>query len=271
MSEGSRFPIEFAAQVAVKVCDRLAPYCERIAIGGSIRRKLSFVGDIELIAIPKIEYRQPTEQLAFAGQGKPIPSEPQPVNLLDEKLEELLEQGWIWNIPKQSDLRRAWGDRYKKFWLLTNNRHGDMKVDLWITSPDSWGAIYTIRTGPSAFSTALVTHIKYYTPYRQQEGSLVRKDTGVVVPVREERAYFNLAGITWIDPEQRTVRELHRAIAAWRTQKAPRSLAGGEQRCDATLSGSVYTDDEAVRASIRERLEAELGVTWAARSWNFSS
>ncbi|HEX3051050.1 MAG TPA: hypothetical protein VHP83_10385, partial [Aggregatilineaceae bacterium] len=90
MSEGSRFPIEFAAKVAVKVCERLSPYCDRIAIGGSIRRKLSFVGDIELIAIPKIEMRQPAEQLAFAGKGNLMPSAPQPVNLLDEELAVLL-------------------------------------------------------------------------------------------------------------------------------------------------------------------------------------
>ena len=59
-------------------------------------------------------------------------------------------------------------------------------------------------TGPDGFSKALVTHIKYKTPYQQRDGVLVRQVSGEVVPVREEKEYFRLAGVPWIAPEQRS-------------------------------------------------------------------
>jgi DNA polymerase/3'-5' exonuclease PolX len=75
---------------------------------------------------------------------------------------------------------------------------------------DNWGAIFAIRTGPSDFSKALVTHIKYRTPYRQVDSALVRQFSGEVVPVPEEADYFRLAGLPWIAPERRTVAEMRR-------------------------------------------------------------
>ena len=42
-----------AILIAEKVKAELAPHCERIEIAGSLRRKKEFVGDIEIVAIPK--------------------------------------------------------------------------------------------------------------------------------------------------------------------------------------------------------------------------
>ena len=44
--------LERAEIIANKVKDRLKPYCERIEIAGSIRRKRPFVHDIDLVCIP---------------------------------------------------------------------------------------------------------------------------------------------------------------------------------------------------------------------------
>jgi DNA polymerase/3'-5' exonuclease PolX len=77
-------------------------------------------------------------------------------------------------------------------------------VDLFLATVDNWGAILAIRTGPDEFSKALVTHIKYRTPYQQRDGVLVRQVSGEVVPVPEEQEYFRLAGVPWIAPERRT-------------------------------------------------------------------
>ena len=43
---------EQALQIAERVKQELKPYCERIAIAGSIRRKKPEVKDIEIVAIP---------------------------------------------------------------------------------------------------------------------------------------------------------------------------------------------------------------------------
>jgi len=53
MKNINRMKLEEAQVIAEKTKALLAPYCERIEIAGSIRRKKPDVGDIELVAIPK--------------------------------------------------------------------------------------------------------------------------------------------------------------------------------------------------------------------------
>lgn len=57
-----------AADIAVAICERLAPHCfpNRINIAGSIRRKKQQVKDIEIVCLPK--YEQVIEQDLF-GQA----------------------------------------------------------------------------------------------------------------------------------------------------------------------------------------------------------
>ena len=45
--------LEKAEKIARKYVDLLAPFCERIEIAGSTRRKKPEVGDIEIVCIPK--------------------------------------------------------------------------------------------------------------------------------------------------------------------------------------------------------------------------
>lgn len=46
-------PLETAEKAATDIVDALTPYCERIAVAGSIRRKKPWVHDIDLVLIPK--------------------------------------------------------------------------------------------------------------------------------------------------------------------------------------------------------------------------
>jgi DNA polymerase/3'-5' exonuclease PolX len=190
MSAGPKLPLDKAEQVASKLQATFAPACDRLAVAGSIRRGVPEVGDVELVAIPNHQ------------NG---------IDRLTLRLNALVEEQKIYrSVPPGIRNRPAWGDRYKKFWCWTNDVYGWVQVDLFITTPESWGAILAIRTGPSDFSKALVTHIKYRTPYRQEEGVLVRQVSGEVVPVPEEKDYFRLAGLPWIEPPRRTVAALRR-------------------------------------------------------------
>jgi DNA polymerase/3'-5' exonuclease PolX len=103
------------------------------------------------------------------------------------------------------------GRALQRFHLWSNDRYGVVAVDLFLATVDNWGAILAIRTGPGDFSKALVTHIKYKTPYQQRDGVLVRQVSEEVVPVREEADYFRLAEVPWIAPEGRSVAALRRA------------------------------------------------------------
>jgi DNA polymerase/3'-5' exonuclease PolX len=49
----SRIPLARAVSIAETTQAALAPHCERIAIAGSVRRRKAFVGDLELVCIPR--------------------------------------------------------------------------------------------------------------------------------------------------------------------------------------------------------------------------
>lgn len=48
-----RLPLAKAAALAAKIVEVLAPACDQIEIAGSIRRGLSTVGDLDIVALPK--------------------------------------------------------------------------------------------------------------------------------------------------------------------------------------------------------------------------
>jgi DNA polymerase (family 10) len=47
-----KIPLQTADRLARKIEAELTPFCDRIAIAGSIRRRKPFVGDIDIVALP---------------------------------------------------------------------------------------------------------------------------------------------------------------------------------------------------------------------------
>lgn len=54
MSKGEKVELAAARRMADRLLALLAPACERIAIAGSIRRGVPLVGDIEIVAMPRV-------------------------------------------------------------------------------------------------------------------------------------------------------------------------------------------------------------------------
>jgi DNA polymerase (family 10) len=50
---GIKLPLSKARSFAEKVLETLSPYCERMEIAGSIRRKIHTVSDLDLVVIPR--------------------------------------------------------------------------------------------------------------------------------------------------------------------------------------------------------------------------
>lgn len=48
------YPLEVAQKIAVDICYKLQPFCEKINIAGSVRRKKPEVKDIEIVCVPKM-------------------------------------------------------------------------------------------------------------------------------------------------------------------------------------------------------------------------
>lgn len=141
-----RIPLKAAEGLAAKVVAKLAPGCERIEVAGSIRRRKEFVGDIEIVCIPK------RDADLVGGVG---------ASALDAILARLVWEARL--RPAGAD-----GENYKKFEFC---KVAGLQLDLFITNRDCWGVIFAIRTGSADFSRRLVT--------TQMHGGLLPNDCRV--------------------------------------------------------------------------------------------
>jgi len=180
MSEGQRIPLAEARRLAVHVVELLCLYCERIEVAGSIRREKIDVGDIEIVCIPKLftSYNLLGEALTRRDQGS--------------LTAHLILGGYQFSKN---------GDHFKQFSI------GPCKCDLFITTPECWGMIYTIRTGSAEFSHRLVTPRSQgglMPSYMQAEGGRLKLRTSKkLLDTPEERDVFKVMGIDWIEPRMR--------------------------------------------------------------------
>ena len=145
-----RAPLSTATSAANALVRTLEPACVQIEIAGSIRRQQDTVGDIELVAIPKLEEGRGDGQLFCTGE----------VNLLHQLTGRLVmsdgHQDFTALASGTSGRKPAWGNRLRRFGFHHLNRW--FVVDLHITSPERFGCLMVIRTGPKEFSKRFVTH-----------------------------------------------------------------------------------------------------------------
>jgi len=173
-----------ARTLAEKIKAVLAPSCERIKIAGSIRRKKDTIGDIELVAIPKLKHD-------LIG----------PTPTLSTELDDLLTKLVL------NDNRLIAGDKsgplYKKFHLPAMPQ---LQIDLFITTPEKWPIIFSIRTGSASFSQKIVTQVKkgglLLDHYSVSGGQIWQK--GQSINLQSEEEFFNKCLMCgWIEPHER--------------------------------------------------------------------
>lgn len=192
MSERPRMARAKAEAVAALILDRIGPFCERVEIAGSIRRKMNTVKDIEIVAIPRTEI----PQVGLFGE----PGEP--VSLLKERLDALVAEGFLEKRVDEYGKQR-WGDKHQR--ALFHGPDGPIGIDFFaVMPPAQWGVIFTIRTGNYEFSRNLVTKIedggKMPSDLRVADGALWRvnpdnRDEKLgVVHTPEEEDFFKAIG-----------------------------------------------------------------------------
>ena len=161
----------------------LAPYCERIEVAGSVRRKAPTVGDIEIVCIPK---------------SSPV------VNLFGECESEVRD--WRFGAGVDALGSKVRGDAHhgKAFCRLSDD---GILFDIFTATPENWGYIFAIRTGSAAFSRFVLATGWNKAGYTGVDGRLVRDPEdpeGSAVVVREEKDLFDLIGLDFVAPERRT-------------------------------------------------------------------
>lgn len=173
MSATPKHPLPIVLPVANRIVDALRPHCARIELAGSIRRERPTVGDIEIVAVPI----RPVNLFGDPAAG--------PTSLdvfLDSKV--VFTRG---------------GERFRQF------AYGNYTVDLFLTDADTWGSIYTIRTGSWEFSRWLVTSqsARGAAPPNIQfrDGRLY--ESGRLLSTPEEPDIFAALGLAYIHPMER--------------------------------------------------------------------
>lgn len=187
---------------------------ERWEFAGSIRRKKQHVADVEHVIIP-----------AFGDvPGKDLFATPTRTNLLLTCLDGLVETSvaskHVYGGANGATWR--WGEKYRGVDFRGFNH------ELFCADADNWGATLAIRTGPAEFSQRLVTGL-LRQGRRNKDGKVWRCEpcewcvvpavgadpdkcgkcdsTKLLpvepIPVPDERAYFELCGMKYAEPEFR--------------------------------------------------------------------
>lgn len=164
---------QHALKIAERIKAELLPFCERIEIAGSIRRRKPDVGDIEIVAIPKR-----IEVGLFEG-----------VTARDPGFAATVDQ---WPAVKGCARDGLYTQR-----LLPDG----IALDLFIAHPDNWGLIYGVRTGSATFSHHFLACGWVRNGYKSINGMLTFN--GKPIPVQTEKDLFRMAGVLWVDPEER--------------------------------------------------------------------
>ena len=145
----------------------IEPYCIRIEIAGSVRRKKENVKDIEICLVPK------NKNKLFNVLG-------------------------LFLLKNKKDFKYFKnGDRYKQFGFKGIN------IDMFIGNEDNWGLLFAVRTGPAEFSTKILSTWKKVTGGGYSKDGYLHDKEDKIFHTPEETDVFNLCKMEWVEPEFR--------------------------------------------------------------------
>lgn len=188
MSDKPRFPYAAAYAVAAELCRALEPLTARLIVAGSLRRKKTLVGDVELLFVPLFQ------EVPFDLFGSVVQ-----MSLADDALATLLENG---TLAKRKNVNGSemWGDKNK----LAVHVASGIPVDLFATTEASWFNYLVCRTGPGESNIAIAQAAKRkgwrWNPYGD---GFTREDGRESFRVDSEHAVFEFVGLPYRNPWQR--------------------------------------------------------------------
>lgn len=169
--------LDKARQIAYKYCEMLAPYCHKIEIAGSIRRRRPQVKDIEIVCIPK---RMPINNGLFGYDPDELITYPEFDKIIN-------------NLEK---IKGEPGGRYTQRKLPEG-----INLDLFICFKGNWGNIFAIRTGSAEYSHKVLAAGWVKKGFKSIDGFLHKGNTRI--DIFDEKDFFELLGIPWLEPEKR--------------------------------------------------------------------
>ena len=191
---------EVAFRRAEALVKRLAPFCERIAIAGSVRRGKAECSDIDLVCIPKTITSQDL-------LGNPEPGK----NLLYDELQAAVAKGGLQWVT-------GGGDPNGKNWILkvplvaskaklTFANLATYQLDIFTAQAENFMTRLNCRTGSMQHNILLAERAQRMGgKYRPTEGV----DLGVLHQPQTEEEFYQLFGLPYIEPGLREADHMKR-------------------------------------------------------------
>lgn len=177
-----------AENIAREAINTLTDTClpGKCIVVGSVRRKKPVVHDIELLLAPIIG-------ADLFGIAPTSDDEILMTSMLYAALARYADwRGW----PQEQN-----GARKQSFIMQSGE-----KFECYIVLPPAqWGRLEVLRTGPKEFSQQCVTSKSkggfFPSGYRQDDGAVWHGNQ--VVPMEDEKAFFDFLGLNYVQPEHR--------------------------------------------------------------------
>ncbi len=168
--------IKTATRLAATIRTKLAPYCDRVEIAGGIRRgNVRGMDLIDIVAISKLEM-QPDIFMQMQPAGR-------------NRLFRYIRNAY--------DVTQGGKDGQKQVTFMVCDT---IAVRISLATPETWGYILALKTGPPGLSKALVIKLKK-AGYEPAGGMLLRDSK--MVPVPAEHNLFAMAGVRYVSPAMR--------------------------------------------------------------------
>jgi DNA polymerase (family 10) len=158
--------LEEATTIAEKVKQTLSPYCDKIEIAGSIRRRKPVVHDIDIVLIEK-PWRLLLLSSLIASMGRIVLN----------------------------------GDRIKRLWYGDNPP--GISIDIYFATPATWATLLLIRTGSKENNIRLATLAKRRRWQLKASGGGLFNDTGETIAGETEESIYEALGIPYQQPWER--------------------------------------------------------------------
>jgi DNA polymerase (family 10) len=176
-------PLAKAERYAGAIVEWLRPFCSRIEIAGSIRRRRPFVGDVDVVCIPHLVEKQ--DLLGGTGVVR---------NLVREELIAYMAKtpAAVWKSGKEPQ----WDGQN---FLL---RLPKCELDVWCANEENFGSRFLCRTGSREHNVWLAERAKahggHWEPYR---GLFMGSDRFSV----SEVCIYEALGFPFVEPGDREV------------------------------------------------------------------
>ena len=182
-----KFELSEATIIANKVMQHCAPAMSRVEIAGSIRREKQVVGDIELVSLVE-DQEKLLKLIGDVGQT--------------------IKTGVPGVVP--------WTPKPNAKYIRVRLDEG-INLDIFVGRPENWGSLFLMRTGSSSGAGGIA--FSGFTPgcfsrWKKLSGGGRMTDVMPTMPdgtqlyVAEEQDFFDLLGMNFVPPVERTCRSV---------------------------------------------------------------